>query len=354
MKNCQKLMRTLLLICALFAFPIRSLAEEDTTASEQGQETVGYSIRSVLPENQLPNSESYFYLKVAPDQQQTLAVEITNEADQSRKFKVEVNAASTNRNGLVVYDNPSIEPDKTLVHPMNELAKPQEDEVEVPAHETKRALIDITVPSEPFEGVLLGGIHVSLVDESSDEKDKKAMGISNKYTYVLGLVLTEHEDSPLFGQTDLELAGVKPELNYGSKVLEAQLRNPHPEVFNELEVNGSIRKKGSPKKIAEKKQKEIKIAPNSVFPYQLDWGIQNVEAGTYVFEAKAKAGEKEWLFEEEFTITRQQARQMNKEAVIKQVIPDWWFYSVVAVGILTIVFMGLRVARWKQSKGGAQ
>ena len=356
MKNCQKLTRALLLMMILVLFPVHSFAGEtdDSSDSSEGKETVGYSIHAVLPENQLPDSNSYFYLKVEPEQKQTLAVEITNDSDEAKKFKVEVNAASTNRNGLVVYDDPTVEPDESLTYPMNEIAKPQKAEVEVPAHEKGRALIDVTVPKEAFKGILLGGVHVSMVADEDETSEQKAMGISNKYAYVLGLVLTEDEKSPLFGQSDLKLAGVKPEIDYGSKVLEAAIQNPNPEVFNELEVTGNIHKKGSTKKIAEKKQSDIKIAPNSIFPYQLDWGIQTVEAGTYIFEAKAKAGDKEWVFEEEFTITRQQARQLNKEAVIKQVVPDWWFYSVIGVGVLTVLFIGLRIARWKKTKGGAQ
>ena len=89
-------------------------------------EGVGFSVRAVLPENQVNSQVSYFDLHMAPERKQDLTVEIYNKEAKEIKAKISVVSASTNGNGIIDYKTPGIK-DKTLKIPFSEIAKVQEE-----------------------------------------------------------------------------------------------------------------------------------------------------------------------------------------------------------------------------------
>lgn len=70
----------------------------------QAEENVGFSVQAVLPYNQRDDRHSYFDLKVEPESTQDLETVIYNNEDKEITVKVSVHNASTNRNGLIVYE----------------------------------------------------------------------------------------------------------------------------------------------------------------------------------------------------------------------------------------------------------
>lgn len=70
-------------------------------------------IKPVFPENQIDKAIGYFDLLVAPEQNQTLEVIISNSSDEERTFEVSVNPAVTSDGGTIDYSqNPTL--DETL------------------------------------------------------------------------------------------------------------------------------------------------------------------------------------------------------------------------------------------------
>lgn len=271
-------------LVALILFPLTSYAED--TKESQGitdnEKRAGFTVQAVLPENQINDRVSFYHLLVTPEHKQTIEVKIMNTSAEKQEYKVEVINAATNRNGLITYDERDKKPDTSMKLLINEIAKPKNKEVSVDAYSEGKAEIDIQLPKEAFQGILLGGVRISLKSDDTEE-ESKGMSVKNTYGYAIGLVLTEQDFAPIYGETDLKLVKLQPEVDYGSKVLEASIQNPHPEAMQKLRAEGKIVRKGQEKTIAKNSLKDAKIAPNSVFPFQIDWGMQEVAAGEYTF-----------------------------------------------------------------------
>ncbi|MGG5370693.1 DUF916 and DUF3324 domain-containing protein [Enterococcus sp. AZ196] len=337
----------------LILFPTIGLAE-DTKESQgitENEKRAGFTVQAVLPENQINDRVSFYHLLMQPEQKQTIEVKIMNSSADKQTYKVEVINAATNKNGLITYDERDKKPDKSMTLPINEVAKPKNKEVSVEAYSEGKAEIDIHLPKDTFQGILLGGVRISLKSDD-EEEESQGMAVKNTYGYAIGLVLTEQDFAPIYGETDLKLSKLQPEIDYGSKVLEASIQNPYPEAMQNLTAEGKIVRKGQEKAIAKNKQEKVKIAPNSVFPFQIDWGMQEVSAGEYTFIGKVKGETKTWNFKEDFTITREMAKKMNQQTAFRIFIPSWWTTSFYVMGTATAVVTAWLVIRFvNRTKG---
>lgn len=342
-------------LVALILFPIVTFAE-DTKESEgitENEKRAGFTVQAVLPENQINDRVSFYHLLVTPEQSQTIQVKILNTSAEKQEYKVEVINAATNRNGLITYDEREKEPDESMKLPIEEVAKPKTTEVTVDGYSEGVAEIEIQLPKESFQGILLGGVRISLQSDDSED-ESKGMSVKNTYGYAIGLVLTEQDFAPIYGETELKLQKLQPEIDYGSKVLEASIQNPHPEAMQKLTAEGKIVRKGQKKALAESKLENAKIAPNSVFPFQVDWGMQEVSAGEYTFIGKVKGETKTWNFKQDFTITREMAKKMNKQTAFRIFIPSWWTTSFYGLGTVTSVVIAWLVVRFVKRKKGRE
>ncbi|MGM0168809.1 hypothetical protein IGI39_004564 [Enterococcus sp. AZ135] len=357
MKNKDTFFKILFLLLVLFFLPSGFVHAENTTESHNDQTTetkkkAGFTVQSVLPENQINDRVSYYHLLVHPGQTQTIEVKILNNSSETQEYNVEVIRAATNKNGLITYDEREKKPNESMKLPITAIAKPKFDVVSVKAYSEGKAEIELSIPNDqPFEGILLGGIRISLKEKDADEKET-GLSVQNTYGYAIGMVVTEEEKSPIYGEPELKLAGVKPELNYGSKILEASIQNPEPVSIKDATVEGKIVSKGTNKAIAENKIKNVSIAPNSVFPFHIDWGMNQIVAGEYTFKGIAKVGENKWQFEQDFTITSKIAKKMNEQTAFKIIIPDWYMttaYILIVVTVTVLAFLIVRIV--KRTKG---
>lgn len=342
-------------IVVLILFPLTGYAE-DTKESKgitENEKRAGFTVQAVLPENQLNDRISYYHLLMQPDQRQTIAVKIMNNSEKKQTYKVEVINAATNKNRLITYDERDKKPDESMKLPIASVAKPKNKEVSVDAFSEGKAEINIQLPKESFQGILLGGVRISLKSDDTEE-ESKGMSVKNTYGYAIGLVLTEQDFAPVYGETELKLQKLQPEIDYGSKVLEASIQNPHPEAMEKLTAEGKIVRKGQKKSLADNKLENVKIAPNSVFPFQVDWGMQEVAAGEYTFIGKVKGKTKTWNFKQDFTITREMAQKMNKQTAFRIFIPSWWTTCFYVTGTLTAVVTARLVIRFVKRKKGRE
>lgn len=354
MKQTKVILSLLIGLMSFFGGTAFADETENTQGMTENEKRAGFTVQAVLPENQINDRISFYHLLVQPGETQTVEVKIFNSSEEKQTYQVEVIRAATNKNGLITYDERDKPADKSMKMPITDIAKPKNKEVSVEAFSEGKAEIDLTVPAEPFSGISLGGIRISLKSDDEDESEQ-GMSVKNTYGYAIGMVLTENADQPIYGETKLKLTALNPEVDYGSKVLEALIQNPHPEAMEELEAEGKITKKGSDKVIAKHSLKKFKIAPNSVFPFQIDWGMLEVAAGDYTFTGKVKGKTKSWDFKEDFTITREMAKKMNKQTAFRVIIPEGWMTAFYGVGLLTVIlalFLILRLTKRKKAKEG--
>lgn len=71
---------------------------------------------------------------------------------------------------------------------MSDITKLDEDKaVTVPAHASKVVSVTVKMPSEQFNGAILGGWYFKRVNEKTTGEVKGATNVSSEYSYVLGI-----------------------------------------------------------------------------------------------------------------------------------------------------------------------
>lgn len=287
-----------------------------------------FSIAPVLPENQRAGVESYFDLSVEPNQKQALKIVLKNNDVKDQKYKIYVNTATTNQNGIIDYSDGEIEKDESMATSLKDCVKLPVPQIEVPAHGEKEVSFEVNIPPNSFKGVLLGGITVEPVNEEKKE------GISNLLTRTLAIQLSESEETV---NPELKAGEVKiSQENYRNNV-KAELRNVSPVIISKVKADISITKKGQKEPILEQKREQLSFAPNSKFDLMTEWNEQ-FESGeyTYAIHLSDEMGH-QWSFKKDFEIADKQAKTFNDKSVDKTVyhIQDYLPYIV---GLLFILF----------------
>lgn len=323
-----------------------SLGAQSVAAEELG----GYTIEGVPHPNQLDPNLGYFYLHEEAGATDTVKVNLINTSSADKTLRVKVTNAATNSNGLIDYTG-ILPSHASLKYPLTSLTEVSQKEVTVPQASEVETEIKLTMPKEKISGVILGGIVVS--EKPSENQNEGQISLENTYSYTLGLALTNETKIELNKHLSVELESVQAKLVDGKKVIEANFLNPHPYIFADAQVQGTVINQKNQQVIKQMTKESINIAPYSVYPFQLDWQKANLKPGTYLFKGKVTAGEKTWTLEKKFTISKEQANTLNQESVYKVTIPIWLrvaSYGSTYVSILGTVYLILRKKKRRKRK----
>ncbi|MFD0897572.1 DUF916 and DUF3324 domain-containing protein [Loigolactobacillus binensis] len=295
-----------------------------------------FGVETNLPTNQLTKNVNYFDLKLAPGQQQTISVTVTNSTSKAVKLKPEVNAATTNLNGVVEYTKAKAVADTSLRYSLADYVKPEQTTITVPAKQKKQVNLKVTMPQGHFNGVIAGGLR--LQDENADQQSKATKGttVQNQYAYVIGIVL--HQNTRTV-KPILKLGEVgASQVNYRN-VINATLRNVQATYINQLQVKAKIYPRGSKKVSYTQTNKGLQMAPNSKFALPIRLNGQALKAGQYTLDLKATSKGQKWHFKRNFTIAGAQAAKLNKRDVT--IKPNYtWLYTLIGA-VIIVLLVGL-------------
>lgn len=314
----------------------------------QAEGSMAYSAKANIPENQINKTLTYFDLKMEPGQEQEITLTVSNSSDKETTIILSPNIATTNQNGVIDYSQNKVKLDSTLKIPLSSIIS-KKQEVTLAPNETKQVPFTLKMPDKPFEGHLLGGFYVTKKEEADASKEaEKNVQIKNNYSYVIGIQLREAltEVKP-----QLKMNQIKPTLlNYRTAVT-VNLQNTKATLIKEFDVHAKIRKKGNATVLHEITKTDMSMAPNSNFDFPINWNNQSLEPGTYTLEMTAKSGDNQWEFEEEFKISANESKTLNKDAVeLEKSTPNWLMISLLAIGVITIMTSGIIYLIYKHKK----
>ncbi|UPJ19164.1 DUF916 and DUF3324 domain-containing protein [Bacillus cereus] len=310
-----------------------------------------FAVTAVIPENQVDKNQTYFDLKMEPGQKQTLQVQMKNDTDKEVEVEVETyaNTAITNNNGITDYSVVNPEFDTTLKTPFSKIAKVQK-ETKIPAKSTVVVNVNIEMPTESYDGVILGGLYFKEKEEE-DKKKSEGVQIKNKYAYAIGVVLRETDAEV---KPDMKLNEVKPGQVNARNVVTANLQNIKPAMLKNLSVDAKVYTEKGKDILHETKKENLRMAPNSNFDYAISWDNKALEPGTYRLEMKATDGDQKWEWTKKFTIEGKEAQKLNDTAV--EAKKDYTLYYIIGgilllVALLVLVFL---LGRRSKKKDGEQ
>ncbi|WP_225419772.1 DUF916 and DUF3324 domain-containing protein [Levilactobacillus cerevisiae] len=322
-----------------------SLAGQVPTAAA---DSVGYTVKALLPSNQLSKKVGYFDLLTHPGAQQHLTIDIRNTSNRQQSFNVSVNQAVTNDNGVIDYSQLKPKLDKSLkVGTKDIFTKASDQKVTVAANAQKQVTLTYTMPAKKLRGMILGGVYV----EQVPGKTKKATArftVKNAFAYAIGLELQESRQTvaPSLVLHQIQ-AGQINRRNY----VTANLQNPEPGIMQKLKINAQVTKVGQTQTLLRQQQSGLGMAPNSNFNFGLPWGNQNLPAGQYTLHLTAQAGGQNWQFTRNFTIANRTVKRLNKTVLTPAKQPNYWLYAVLGLLIaLLLAVIGYLLYRNRHQK----
>lgn len=299
-------------------------------------EDVDYSVQAVIPENQIDKSQGYFDLRMKPLMEQRLQVKVFNSSNHEIKVKQDITYASTNKSGIIDYSKkPLKKADESLKVPLPKIAEVIEDEITIPANSFKDVWINVAMPKESFDGIILGAVEFTQVNEETKGTEESGLSIENEYSYIVGIQLSETTKKI---EPNLNLLNVKAGLDNYRTSVSAVLQNDQPVILDNLSVDAKVYKKGDKKVLHETAKTDLKMAPNSNFAYAINWENQPLEEGTYVLKLKADNEKETWSFTKEFKIGSD-AKDLNKKAVDVEKNYLWWWIigGILAIAIVLLI-----------------
>lgn len=338
-KNIKGKMGLLFMIGILL--PIFSMTLKTVSAAE-----MNFSVQTIIPDNQIDKTQTYFDLKMTPKQEQDLEVEMRNDTEKDVTIEVGANNAVTNDNGIVDYNSPNKEKDSTLKISFKDIVT-VEKEVTIPAKSQQKLKVKIIMPDKSYDGVILGGIYFK--EKENSETENKDVQVINTYAYTIGVKLTETETEV---KPNLVVNAVEAsQVNYRNAV-KATIQNTEAAILKDLIIDGKVYEKGKSEVLYQSKQEGLRMAPNSSFNYAISTNNKEFKPGTYVFKGEATAGEQNWKFEKEFTIASTDAKKLNSEAVQIETDNTWMYILIgtILLSLLLIVIALLLLKLKKQKK----
>lgn len=311
------MIRKVILRAALALIMLGALLSGGGAAFAAESAGTGFYVRAVLPENQMDTGVTYFDLEMLQGQTQTLEIQVVNETNEEIAIEVKTISASTNRGGVIDYQTPDIR-DKTLTYPFSELAKPESDRLNIPAYGTISAFVSVTMPEEEYDGVVLGGLVFTRKPQTA-EGDKEGVSLQNAFSYVIGVKLTETD---VFVAPDFELDRVAGEtVNYQPAMVHI-LRNKNAAIAKGINLTAVVRDSNG-RTVAEAKQQNVDMAPNSVMPWAVTPGAgvednppsAELQPGEYSTLVTLEYEGEVWRFEQNFTIQKEEAATVNAESI---------------------------------------
>ena len=317
-------------------------------APSAGAGASGISVVPVMPPNQNPETRGYYDIVAAPGSTQEFALRISNTGSDEANLSISLVTATTTPGGSVNYSAP-YRSDESLKFSFAEMGSLNEERMVLAPGEGAEITATVTMPSEPFDGMMLGSIAV--LRELTDEEIEAAEGmIVNRFRHVVA-VRIRMNDNPV--ETSFLLGDVWAQLTNGRASIVADVRNPQPILVNNASAQASIYPIGSNAAILEASDESVSFAPNSIFPFTLrDEAGRGIAAGHYLARIRVEHDGKAWDFEREFEVTAEDADAMNDAAVNQggnqpaeaRGLPTWAPFAAAAAlpVIALIIIMNLR------------
>lgn len=293
-----------MIIIFIFSFPIFSSAEEDENSL--------FNVTVIPNELQKKTDSSFFDLLVEPNDQTKLNLLVTNTGREKKKIIISPTNATTNRNGEVDYSeiNKNEIRDSSLKIALTDLIE-EKKIVDLEPGETKKVEFNLKIPSEEFDGIILGAFVVYVSEDISTEEDgnnDSGMVIKNKFEIRKVIQIQEKQTIPI---PQLKINDIGFNWIDNTPALTVNIQNTKPTLFGEISIKATVREKNKKKLVKEYSVSNFEMAPNSNFDFPIFWYNQEIVEGNYWLNLDISSGSQKWELEKDFSISKKDSTKFN-------------------------------------------
>ncbi len=266
------------------------------------------------------------------DSDRTLRISLANFGIRRLKLVVVPTNATTSMDGKIVYTDNVKAGQYGLKYAFADMTHSQK--VTIGPNKTKDLSFKVKLPDQKIKGLILGGFSIRVLnDDVSGTADVPVwMTDDNK---PVGGILSLHN-------LELDAIQKKPHIIIN-------LQNKEPGMMKNVIVHTTVKRKswldrfglGDKKMTADLTYP--KVAPNSKIPVDFDQNTMPIKAGKYVVKGAARSGKATWTFHKTYTITQDQANNINKrcKGLIYNKTTTYILIVCVLVSIIFLIFWAI-------------
>lgn len=304
---------------------------------------MNFTVNALLPENQMSEA-TYFDLLVIPKQEQDIQIELENSTDQFIDIEVTPRNAYTNDNGVISYDKDNIKLSNDAPLKFTDLVSGKQT-VKLKPFEKTIASFNLKIPDIKYKGYVLGAFSIKEKEEHTGENKGQSVSISNKFSYTLGVKLSEERQNVV---PQLSFTSVSPEIYLNKPSIVNTILNNTPEIAKNLDFDINIYKNNKIFYHTEEKGKSM--APYSYYNIHTSTQNKELKPGKYMVDMKVKGEGISFKTVKYFIVEKEQAKVINKKAIGLDKKPFNLLYIVVIIMILCILLVILFVLFIRKNK----
>lgn len=338
-----------LLFVLLITMSLMLLSSQNVYATEENNPDVSYEVRPVFNSYQTDRGLSYFSYKTKPNENKEVTIEIDNHAQSEETFQIDLNRATTNKNGLIDYSPSKKKASPTLQVDFNNLVNPRTQEIKIGPKSNKRVTFKLRMPNRSYEGIILGGIYVSKLNsnEPSNNAKKNSVQLKQKLSYAIAVVL--QQNFPYQEKNNLNLDRVLATTMDNQAVLALDMENPKPNILNHVKTEVTIFKENEKSPLSVLNKKNLSFAPSSIFTLNIPWNQDKIKSGNYLAKITVTSGKDKWNFNKKFTITKENQQNIIKTGDPLKIPKDTpiMMYILTGIGSLIIILLVILLRKRK-------
>lgn len=295
--NKKKWYSLLLSTIMLFAVPLLVHGEKKVD---------NYAVSPIFSENQTASVTSFYDIKWSPGKTEKIGVRVTNNSDDDREYTLTTNKAQTNKNGIIDYS--STQKEETKGYRITEMVR-FSPTVKVLAHTSQDIYTEFTFPQADFNGILMGGIHIS-----EKQQQNSSQGVTNVIAYNIPLVIRGNiEQRPeakiKFGTISFEKEAVD---HYA---LAMKLTNVETNFLKKVSIKVKI--KNEKGKVVDEQESTVDITPETTFSYPIHLKSA-YKSGKYHVEITLKHDKQVWKKSKSIELSNNQVKQLKQSSKSKK------------------------------------
>lgn len=288
--------------------------------------------------------KGYFNLSVTAKQTEDLSFQISNASNEDKTVDVVVQNATTNTQMQVEYGNRDLKNTSNLPLDLTQaISGPRT--VKLAPHSDQVVTYQVRTPHKVFPGLVSGGFtFTERVDEHA-EKQVNQTGVMNRYSYVVGLVMTM-DDKQIAPKLDMKQVALAQwnDRNALGLTFDAAAGTFIKDLKTEVQVT-NVETKQTVKNV---KEEQHNIAPYSDFKWIIPLGDHKKwTAGEYLVDVNMHNNQDSWHFKKTLVVSAEDAKEFNDRDASLQT--SWPLYLGLIGILLILVITGYLMLKKKRT-----
>lgn len=242
-----------------FIIPILSCLTLMTTplSANTSRTEPAFSVKT-LPNPYQNAGSGYSDLTLEPGAETTIALMISNDADQIATFKYQATNAFTNENIIIDYAGHPTSQQRVEGPHFTDLVSEKTGSIELAAKSNQTIYFKVKMPDVPFEGQIMGGIHINKV---SDKKAPVSGAIKNEFSFSSAVILRQGDQ--MATTPKLKLTKAKYQVTKSGSQVQGTLVNSTQAYRSGLKIKTEILRRADQKVLFTEENVHRAIAPRT-------------------------------------------------------------------------------------------